>query len=204
MTDISLAVTNKGIPAFFPLLQRGFTIKAQVGCSIQDMLCRQFNINPDYIEERISTVFLDAKPVDDVESAIIRNGAILALSAAMPGLVGATLRRGGPISSFRSTITYSEKAECSDRQEGFVILKLFNLLLKELGPNFLKQGIWIPKNHLHEFVKQLPDIFSVELKKIEIDGRRSELKTLAEPDVMPLTETIRFRVSTNVEVEAHN
>ena len=58
--------------------------------------------------EKIQSIMLDGKPVDDIGSAMIHDGSVLALSAAMPGLVGATLRRGGAYASFRSAITYHE------------------------------------------------------------------------------------------------
>ncbi|MCP4349944.1 MAG: endonuclease/exonuclease/phosphatase family protein [Desulfobacterales bacterium] len=61
-------------------------LKVQVGCSIRSLLCKQTDVASDYVDERISTVFLDGKPVDDVDSAIVKNGSVLALSAAMPGL----------------------------------------------------------------------------------------------------------------------
>lgn len=204
MKEISLVVTPKGTSAFFPLLQGGFTLKVLVGCSIKDLLCGQFNIAPDYVEERISTVFLDARPVDKVESAFIINGSKLALSGAMPGLVGATFRRGGPISSFRSSITHRNETVSRDTQEGFIVLKLFNLLIKELGPIFLKQGIWIQNDKLHAFVKQLPDKFSKELKEIEIDGRRTNLKKIAESHVKQMSDSVQLKILTYPEVERHN
>jgi len=72
-------------------------ISATVGCSIKNLLCNQFDITPEYLSDRISTIFLNGKPVDDVESAIIKDNSILALSGAMPGLVGATFRKGGGV-----------------------------------------------------------------------------------------------------------
>src|SRR3989304_1732354 len=111
---------------FFQLLQRGFMLKAQVGCSIKRFLCEQVGLSPEYIAEKIQTVFLDGRPVDDLDSAIIKDGARLALSAAMPGLVGATMRRGGIYSSFRNTITHRETGARYAIGEGFVHLKLFN------------------------------------------------------------------------------
>ena len=61
---------------------------------------------------------LDGKPVDDIGAALVQDGSTLALSAAMPGLVGATLRRGGAYSSFRSAITYHETGERLRAGEG--------------------------------------------------------------------------------------
>lgn len=48
-----------------------------------------------YVEERIQTLLLNGLAVDDPDTAVLESGARLALSAAMPGVLGATLRRGG-------------------------------------------------------------------------------------------------------------
>jgi hypothetical protein len=56
------------------------------------VLCDQFQVETDYLENRIKTIFLDGKPVDDEDKAVLKNGSTLALSAAMPGLVDSTFR----------------------------------------------------------------------------------------------------------------
>ena len=89
---------------FFPLLQQGFTVRARTGCSIRELLCGQFGIDPDYLKQRITTIFLNGKAIDDPESSRVADGATLALSAAMPGLVGATMRRGGYYAAMRGAI----------------------------------------------------------------------------------------------------
>jgi len=91
---LNFTIAASQLPGFFQFLQRGFRVRAQVGCTIKSMLCRQFGLDPVYVEERIKTVFMDGKAVDDMDSAVIKDSSTLALSAAMPGLVGATFRRG--------------------------------------------------------------------------------------------------------------
>ena len=168
------------IGRFLPLLQGGFMVKAQVGCSIKMMLCRQFGLSPEYVEERIQTIFLDGKAVDDIDSAIIKDGSTLALSAAMPGLAGATLRRGGPLASFRSQATHREGKKAISRREGLVVLKLFNLLVEELGPLFLGQGIFVRREDLRGFLTSLPGEFWTGCKAATLDGRNVGLGDLRE------------------------
>jgi hypothetical protein len=91
--------------------------------------------------EKIQSIVLDGKPVDDIRAAVLHDGSTLALSAAMPGLVGATLRRGGAYSSLRSAITYHETENACMPGEGWMNIKLFNLLMAELGPNLLRKGV---------------------------------------------------------------
>ena len=47
---------------------------------LRDLLRNQFDVNPDYVKDRIRTAFLNGKPVDDFSTAIIESGATLALS----------------------------------------------------------------------------------------------------------------------------
>jgi len=103
------------MPSFFQLMQRGFMVKIRVGCSIKSLLCNQLGLSQEYLEERIQTILLDGRPVDDVESAIVKQESTLALSAALPGLVGATLRKGGYYAPLRSHISHSETASSWDQ-----------------------------------------------------------------------------------------
>lgn len=165
---------------FLPLLQGGFMVKARVGCSIKMMLCRQFGLSPNYVEDRIQTIFLDGKAVDDIDSAIIKDGSTLALSAAMPGLAGATLRRGGHLASFRSQATHREGKKAISRREGLVRLKLFNLLFGELGPMFLGQGILVRREDFRGFLTSLPGEFWAGCKGATLGGRNVGLGVLRE------------------------
>jgi hypothetical protein len=139
---------------FFPLLQKGVPVSAKVGCDIQSLLCDQFGLMPDFLTDRISTIFLNGKPVDEVKTAIVNHGATLALSAAMPGLVGATFRKAGCLASFRGTITHHGSGERGgDCRDGTIILKLFNLLLKEIGPVILERGILMEGSDLRHLIE---------------------------------------------------
>ena len=155
-------------------------VKAQTGCSIKTFLCQQLGLSPEYLEKRIQTIFLDGRPVDDVNSTIIEHGSTLALSAAMPGLAGATLRKGGYYASMRSQISYREETRPEPVVEGVVSLKLFNLLLKELGPTFLKQGVWIDGKDLSDFFKRQPDNFWEGCHMAQLGGKDFDVAELSE------------------------
>jgi hypothetical protein len=126
--------------SFFLPLQEGIAIKTQVGLSIRTFLEQELGLTPEFIREKIKTVFLDGKPVDDFDQAILKDGSVLSLSGALPGLVGATMRSGGFFAGLRSQITYQEKESAPLQKEGTITLKIFNLLLKELGPIILKKS----------------------------------------------------------------
>ena len=169
--SLSLTVDASLLTAFYELLQAGFRVKCKVGVSIESLFSDQFEIKQRLVEEKISTIFLNGKPVDDITSTIVSNGSTLALSGAMPGLVGATLRRKSPLASFRESISAGKNTKDKDNSEGCVQIKLFNILLKELGPGFLERGILVPSVELKAFFSKQSDEFWHRCKKIIVDGK---------------------------------
>lgn len=158
------------ISNLFYLLQHGFILDVQVGCSIESLLCTQLGMNPAYLEDRIQTIFLNGKPVDDVNRAIVKEGSTLALSAAIPGLVGAMLRKGGYYAPMRSEISYREDVKSPPLKDGTIVFKLFNLLTRELGPSFLEKGIWMKGQDLEDFIKKQRDDFWSGCIEARING----------------------------------
>jgi hypothetical protein len=161
---IDIYVKQPTLMGLEPLLQQGFFVESRVGITIHDFLEKQMGLPPEYISQRITTIFLDSKPVDDIKTATPRNGSTLALSGAMPGLVGALLRQNSILASFRSTITYRESGGDLQRNMGRFKIKLFNLLLNELGPRFLEAGIILDTTgipaHLENLITQHRDNIS--------------------------------------------
>ena len=80
----------------------------------------------------------------------------------------------------RSTISYREETGTEGPQKGMVSLKLFNILLKEIGPPFLEKGIWVHGKDLQNFIEGNLDDFSTGCKKAILDGKEVNLKTLPE------------------------
>jgi hypothetical protein len=176
-------------------MQEGFMVKVELGCTLKTLLCDQLGVSPEYLETRVQTVFLNGKPVDDLESTEVPAGATLALSAAMPGLVGATLRRGGYYAPMRSDITYRKNEADGARGEGMVRIKLFNLLGPELAPTFLARGIWLSGFRLRGFVSQLPDEFWTQCKAIHLDGAAISVTALRRVIWPDDSELVRLSVT---------
>lgn len=186
---LNLKVAGDKIHFFFSFLRQGFMVETPVGCSVKTMLNNTLGMDDNYVEDRIKTIFLDAKPVDDINTACINDGSVLALSGAMPGLAGATLRRGGELASFRGSISCRSDGKNALSQEGHVVLKLFNLLVNDLGPIFLKQGILLKKKQLEDFFDSRPVDFLPSLKSAYLDGHEINLDTWSEikfPDLLRL------------------
>jgi len=154
---LRLSVTADRLACFFPLLQKGFAIVVTLGRPIHALLRDQLGVPESYIETKIQTVFLDGKPVDDIDTVLVRDGATLALAPAMPGLMGAMLRRGGYYAPMRSGITHRDDRAAQEIKEGRIVVKLFGAALWDLGPTFLKRGVQVDSGDLAKVMRELPE-----------------------------------------------
>ena len=176
---LCLTVEEELIPTFCVLLSQGFTLKVRVGCTMRELLHRQLGLSADYIDQRLQTIFLDGKAVDNIDTAVVKSGSTLALSAAMPGLAGATLRRGGAYASMRSQISHGKSPLPDDIKEGELVLKLFNLVARELSPMFLAKGVWLKGKSLQGFLQKAPDSFWEGCRAAELNGQLLDIDSLA-------------------------
>lgn len=138
-----LTLQRAELGRFLAHLQRGVAVRLGAPRSVLAFLIEELGLTPEYVRQRITTVFLDGQVVDVLEDALLRQGSRLALSAAMPGLLGATLRRSGPYAAMRAEITRAADHELRTSTGGPLIIqvKLFNLLVDELGPRLLARGV---------------------------------------------------------------
>jgi hypothetical protein len=171
--QIRMTVTRESVSRFFSLLSAGFLVVGKAGCSINDLLSQEFGVSEAYINDRIQTIFLNGKAVDDSKSATLQDGAALALSAAMPGMVGSTFRKGGVFAGMRSQISHVTDSSVNHDSQIKVKLKLFNLIAKELGPAFLQKGIIIEGERFQNFALR----FSEDLKAAGISIHLNNEKT---------------------------
>jgi len=192
---LCLTVEKDRIATFSPLLAQGFTIKIKVGYSVRELLCTQIGLSSDYLEHRLQTIFLDGKAVDNVSAAVVRRNSTLALSAAMPGLAGATLRRGGVYASMRHQITHKTNGGENIVEDGTIVLKLFNLVARDIGPMFLTQGIWVNGKNLQGFLQRAPKHFWTGCRAAEIDGMHGEVDELAHMDWEQQQVLLKLKVS---------
>jgi hypothetical protein len=183
---IDLKIRKTELPLFFPLFQEGVFLKVLTGGNVRDLLLQNLDLSDAYVEKRIQTIFLNGKAVDDLETAIVRDGSVLALSAAMPGLAGATLRRGGTLASFRQSITLTSDKGSSFRKEGIVKLKLFNLLVSELGPRLLSGGVWVKAEEVIGQIRTLENAGGLRDREIG-DSLKETINGLGEEDLIFLS-----------------
>jgi hypothetical protein len=175
-----LVAEPKLFERFLQLLQKGVKVTARIGSTVLSFLCDDLGVSPEYADKRIQTLFLNGKAIDNPDIALLNEDSILALSAAMPGVLGATLRKGGRYARMRSEISYQEQNKGISVHEGFVLLKLFNLLPAEIGPSVLARGIWLKGEELNHFLKELPDEVLRMCSEAKADGQAVNLKDFGE------------------------
>jgi len=160
------------------LFQKGVLLKVQTGASIKNFLREQISLDKTYVDKRISTIFLNGQPVDDIDKTIIRNNDTLALSGAMPGIIGATMRRDSYLALLRNTITFKEYGNDAIQDRGLIRFKLFNFISQEIGPLLLQRGLMInSKDVINLFQDKMSEEVN-EYSAIFLDGEKAGLKEL--------------------------
>jgi hypothetical protein len=184
------------------LWQQGFWLRVtaptkNISTILRHLLC----VPPEYLERRLQTIFLNGKPVDDLEQTLVAHGDCLALSAAMPGLVGATFRKKGLIAAFRAGITFRQTSITFIPGPCWVRLKLFNLLAQELGPGLLARGVWLAKKDFYLFLQRQAEDFW-RRGKVSLDGRNLSAADLTALPWATAAELIYLQVYQQVDSDS--
>ena len=183
LTHLKLKFDPEIMSVFNPLLGGGFSVCAPSGTSIKAYLCSYLGIDSDFFDNRIQTLFLDGSPVDDPETAYFKSDSVLALSGAMPGLAGATLRSGGFYSRLRGEISYDQTTACETTGECLIRVKLFNLIVKDLGPLFLEKGIQVDSDTVSELFNNRRHRLLDGCQAAELNGKPIEPERLIEMEL---------------------
>lgn len=179
INKITLIISTKKLIKFFQLLEQGFLVESSVGCPLRDFICGRLGLEEEYLRNRVQTIFLDHDPVDNLDTARIRAGSTLALSAAMPGLAGATLRKGGRFAVMRKQISCDGAADSESGEQTNVTVKFFNTVAEELGKNRLKNGIRIQCASFIQFLDRHGQELQPHIRSARLDGKAIEAHTLA-------------------------
>jgi hypothetical protein len=125
----------------------------------------------------------------------------VALSSALPGLVGATLRRGGFYACLRDSINYRQEDLPVDTRPGTITIKLFNLLMDELGPVFLKKGIIMGRSAVVSFFQARKKDFWMEISGVYLEGASVAPEKLTEESTYNSCDHLMICVDTNNQVQ---
>ncbi|MHC1727642.1 MAG: hypothetical protein AB9866_16835 [Syntrophobacteraceae bacterium] len=169
MHKLRLKVEEGGISRFFSILQQGVFISGRPLSTLWEVL-DSAGFSRKYLEERVQTLFLNGSAVDDIESEKVRGGSVIALSAAMPGLVGAIFRKGSPISALRSRTEDCSAARADLNSKELVRLKLFNTVAREMGPMILGCGAILRAPELESFLTGRRELLGNVILEAELDG----------------------------------
>jgi hypothetical protein len=139
------------------LLQKGVFLRlpeavAAHDLSVTDFLLHVLNLDDESFRDEIRTMMRNNMVVDDPDHTYLNPDDVLVVSGAMPGLVGAMLRSDSPIKILRSTISANTEREVSGekkdskRSSAFIMVKLFNTVLRDHLDDVLKYGIYKQEN----------------------------------------------------------
>ena len=199
LAEIFFQTTSRGLTSWNFLLREGIDIEIQLGRSIQEILLLELNVEQDTIQERINTIFLNHNPVDDLQTPVTTENSTLTLSGAMPGFMGACMRVNSPYAPMRGSIS-EHRTEHPDstkgNSRGLIKLKLFNLLVSEIGPKILQKGILLSTQRLEGFLKQLPAEFWQSCKQAELNNIQLSCQLLAVLEEMQGYDYARITVVT--------
>ena len=80
-----------------------------------------------------------------------------------------------------------------------VMIKLFNLLINELGPQFLKKGIIINKEDVRNIVDDGNNTLKSFTNSVELDGKKIHYEQLYTLDWSQVSENLLFKISESSE-----
>lgn len=184
--SLHLKLSISEVGRLMPIFNAGVGIVTHTGIPLMALLCDQLGIDRNYVEERIQTIFVNGRAVDNENKVILSANAVVALSAAMPGLVGATFRKQGLLAGFRKDISHTvSETMPTDQRTTVVTLKLFNLVAKELGADLLRQQVWVRGHLLRDLIIALYSSKGLEEGTIVWDEKvysRDEIQDFKWPD----------------------
>lgn len=167
---IEIQISQASAGKFISLLGQGVGIDVPLGISLEELLSIHLGLGTDYVRDRIQTIFMNGKAIDREQEAMVSDGVTVALSAAMPGLVGATLRKAGLLSAMRSGISQKRILTPGDLERGRITLKFFNMIAEETGSLILTQGVWLTGRQMTDILRDLSSLHAMAKMSCRYNG----------------------------------
>lgn len=140
--------------AWNSILQKGFFLSGHEGMSVRQFMVECLGYDNCLVDESVRTVFLNSSPVDNIDTALVKDGDRLALGSAMPGLVGICMGRDNPYKEFRSGIAcHGNEGQVSSEAAIRVYVKIFSTLAVDTGADILARGIEVDAGQLFAFLE---------------------------------------------------
>lgn len=153
-------------------LHAGFHFRIPGGLSVRELLSTDLGMDSDYVENRVRTVFLGGRPVDDIDEARVGTGMEMTLSTMLPGVAGITMGRGNMIAAYRADITYHEEGTGPAGGQALIFIKLLNFIATETGHTFLSRGIGLDATAWNRMAAPAiwEDVSSATLDGVDLDN----------------------------------
>lgn len=133
------------------LLQKGVFLEPMAEETVVSFVCRILSIDRKTVTDKIQTIMVNNRVVDDPDTSVLYPGDRLVLSGPMPGLVGAMLRCGSPLHAMRADITSRERPGRENvAGSTHVKVKLFNTALKQFAEALLNHGFFLLEDDIGE------------------------------------------------------
>jgi len=173
----------------------GIQFETPAGTRVSDFLQQALCTDADYIENRIQTLFMDGRAVDDPESEEIHNPCTLAVSAAMPGVFGAAFRKQGTYSGLRQHC--SEIRQNKNKvQQGRIVavtVKCFNQVAADLGNQLLETGVVMEIKDFLDFWTRQGSILEKDNPEVQINHTKIHAGEVA-ATLCQKTGTLRIQI----------
>ncbi|MFZ5501432.1 MAG: hypothetical protein ACOY58_05935 [Candidatus Micrarchaeota archaeon] len=147
------------------------------GATVRSVLSGQLQMNEESLCRGVRAIFLDGKTVAQLDAAHLKTGSTLALSAV---LTEPFLLRAYGDTHTRVARPYEKEESLTGQvysMKHFFYLKLFNLMLDELGPTILSSGVWIEARRFERFLAERPERFWEELQTAMVDDVATTVET---------------------------
>lgn len=153
-SEHTIVMKSSGLRIWGTFLQYGIELECKAGMSIRQLMTHVAGLEADYVEEKIKTVFRNSSPVDDIDAPLLNDGDLIAVTGAMPGLVGICMGRESLFGSFREGISSCEICEDSEIEDITITLKVFAETAREIAGCLMGQGIIADAEKLADFLAE--------------------------------------------------
>ena len=169
-----LDVDDALLQSLYSLLEQGVGVMSRDGASLAQFLGQDVGLDVEFLAHEVQSIFCNFRPVDSLETSHVHEGTVVALSAAMPGLVGAVMRKDGVLASLRETITDhgEDTVAADDALQVLVWFKAFNTLREHLARLLLRRGVLLPMQRAETLLRELPENFWKKSRGVVVRGRR--------------------------------
>lgn len=191
--DLKMVMTHEAAADWNMLLRSGVLVPVTGPVKISRLLENDLGMDAEYVESRVATIFLNGKPVDDLDAAVAAPGSTVALAGFMPGIAGITMRRNSPVAAMRCQIT-SKECDETPAGPGHVTVRLFSTVAVEAGPGVMRRGFELCRDELAEFLKSRDKAFWHGLVSAELNGEPADSARLGRASAEDFSEPARVLV----------